>query len=286
LTASAIQSRSTFPSEGSRAINLQAKNALLTGAASGLGRRLALDLAREEVRLALVDKNAEGLASLAASLSELRAEALPIVADVTREDECRVCVDRTVKSFRRIDLLILCAGISMWAPFEGIDDLSVFRKIMDINYLGAVNCIHPALPFLRESRGMIVSVSSLQGEIGIPHHSGYAASKHALNGLLETLEFEIGDQIHILNILPGWITGTGLRANAFTVGGEERGSRRRHSKESVTVEEASERIVRAIKKDETAVFIPRKLKYLVWLKFVAPRLVRAIIRRAVDKQRT
>jgi NAD(P)-dependent dehydrogenase (short-subunit alcohol dehydrogenase family) len=261
------------------------KTAVVTGAASGLGRQLARDLAARGFRLALGDRDAPGLEETArrAGLSQDRLAVVP--TDVTKETDCRALVERAVSAFGRLDCLILCAGISMWARFDELRDLSVFRRLMEVNYLGAVYCVHAALPALLATRGTVVAVSSLQGEVALPHHTGYAASKHALNGFLEGLEFEMGDRIGILNVMPGWITGTGLRARAFTGGGERSETPRKHSRESVTVEDCSARIIRAIERGRRTLFVPPKLRHLVWMQAIAPGLVRRLIARAVDKQR-
>jgi short-subunit dehydrogenase len=131
----------------------------------------------------------------------------------------------------------------------------------------------------------MVAISSFQGELGIPLHTGYAAAKHAVNGLLESLEFEVGDQIRFLKVMPGWITGTNLRNSAFRGDGKKLGeSARKHSGQAVSVEECSQLIIRAIHRGSRHLFIPGKLKYLAVLKLLTPGLVRKIIVGAVKKQ--
>jgi short-subunit dehydrogenase len=155
---------------------------------------------------------------------------------------------------------------------------------MEVNYLGAVNCIHPALAHLKTSKGTIVAISSLQGEIAIPHHTGYSASKHALNGFLESLELETGDSVRILCVMPGWITGTNLRANSFQAGNRKGGNAARGGAASVSVEECSGLVVRAMRGKTRTLFIPGKLKVLLWLRTLAPSLLKLLIRRAVHDQ--
>ncbi len=215
--------------------------AVITGAGSGLGRRLALDLAARGCHLALGDRDADGLEETRRLVSEASTKSrLALgVLDVTRPDECAQLMRGALEAFDRIDYLVLCAGISMWARFDEITDLSVFERLIAVNYLGAVYCVHAALPALRKSRGWIVAVSSLQGEIALPNHSGYGASKHALNGFLDGLESEMGDEIRILTVMPGWIRGTNLRANALGLDQSVKQEPRKHSSESVSVEECS-----------------------------------------------
>jgi NAD(P)-dependent dehydrogenase (short-subunit alcohol dehydrogenase family) len=234
----------------------------------------------------LGDQDEDGLAETGAKLKACSAEVITCPLDVTSDLQCKAFIDAALSGFGRLDFLILCAGISMWARFDQVRDLAVFRQLVEVNYLGAVYCIHAALPSLRQNRGTIVAVSSLQGVQGIPNHTGYSASKHALTGFLDALELELGDQVRILNVMPGWITGTGLRSRAFTADGAGGGVVRKHSRESVTVEECAERIIDAMQERTGLFFIPPKLKFLPLLKAFAPGLVRTIVKRAVNKQET
>ena len=172
----------------------------------------------------------------------------------------------------------------MWVRFDEISDTSLFRTMMEINYMGAVNCIYAALPYLKESHGTIVAISSAQAVVGMPNHTAYTASKHALKGFLEALELEVGDAIHILNVMPGWIKGTNLRANALQGDGTPIGWSRKHNRQAVSLEECSAQIVRAMESGCSELYIPSKLRFVPWLKLIAPRLVKARIKRAVDKQ--
>ena len=64
----------------------------------------------------------------------------------------------------------------MWTAFDAIEDVALFRTLMEVNYLGAVHCVHPALPHLKKSKGLFVAISSIQGQVGVPLHTGYSAS--------------------------------------------------------------------------------------------------------------
>ena len=101
---------------------------------------------------------------------------------------------------------------------------------------------------------------------------------------MEALDFELGGRVRILNVMPGWITGTALRAKAFTADGSPGGVVRKHSRESVTVEECAQRIIDAMQERTGLYFVPPKLRFLPWLRILAPRLLRVIVRRAVDEQ--
>ena len=261
--------------------------AVITGAGSGLGRRLALDLAGRGCSLTLGDRNEEGLEETARLIGAAAPHArLALgVLDVTRSEQCTQWIAGALETFGRIDTLVLCAGISMWARFDEIQDLSLFERLVAVNYLGAVYCIHAALPALRARRGWIVAVSSLQAEIALPNHSGYGASKHALNGFLDGLECELEQEIRILTVMPGWIRDTNLRASALGLDQAELNRPRKHSSESVSVEECSRLILRAMDRGKRKLYIPSKLGALPWLKLIAPGAVRRLIAQAVKKQK-
>lgn len=264
--------------------SLKSKTAVITGASSGLGKALALDLAKREMNLVLAARSDDALKEIAVEAKSLGSTALAQPTDVTDKVQCGVMVDRTIETFGSIDFLILNAGISMWVRFDEITDTSIFEKLMEINYLGAINCIYPALPHLRRSRGVIVVISSAQAVVAMPKHTGYAASKHALKGFLESLELEIGDAVRILNVMPGWIRGTNLRSNALGGDGERIGWARRHRGQAVSLEESSAAVVRAMEGGGRELYIPSKLRFLPWLRLLLPKRFKAAVREAVEKQ--
>ena len=149
-----------------------------------------------------------------------------------------------------LDHLIPNAGQSMWARFEEIENLELLRRLVEVNYLGVAHCIHAALPALRKSRGQVVVISSIQGKVGVPFHSGYSASKHALEGLVDTLQSELhGTGINFLQVYPDWIRGTGMRQNALDSDGQAVGDRKHdHGGAGVTVDECARAILRAMAK--------------------------------------
>lgn len=262
------------------------KVVIVTGASSGLGATLATEFAKTGAKVALFSPEEEKQAEVARQCEAAGGRALPVVGDVTREGDCSALVEKTLGSFGAIDYLVANAGISMWAPFAEVDDLEVFRKLVEVNYLGAVNCVHFALPHLIASKGMVVAITSIQGKIGVPLHTGYVGSKHALQGFCETLRMELaGTGVDILTVLPHWLRGTDLRKNAFGKDGRALGtSSRRHSKESISLEEAAHAIMHATHKRKRSLVIPWKLRLLLALNLLAPRLAEALIMGAVKHQ--
>lgn len=268
------------------AMNFQNKTVLITGAGSGLGRQLAIDLEKLGCRIAIADMDQKGLLETAAILDRPAKETFLLQTDVTRPEDCRKMVEGTLSRYGRLDIFIPCAGASMWADFLEIEDLTIFSRLLEINYLGVVNCLHYALPHLIESNGSLVTISSFQGVFGIAHHTAYSASKHALNGFISALEHEVGNQIHILNVMPAWISGTNLRQNAFQASGSRGGRARKHSRPmaTVTVEECSRATIKALRKKKRELFQPKKVGYLRLINALFPSLVSALIRHNVTKQ--
>ncbi len=266
-------------------IGLTGKTFVITGASSGLGKALAIALAAHNVNLVLAARNQEALNEVAQICGQ-SGSPLPLTVrtDVTDADQCRAMVEQAVKQYGSIDYLILNAGISMWSLFENVTDVSIFNKIINVNYLGAVHCIHSALPHLKKNRGTIVAISSIQGKMGMPFHSGYAASKHALHGFLDSLRMELND-VHILTVMPHWISGTSLRENALGTDGQKIGlSKRRHSNESISLDMCSQAIIKAMIRGKSEVAIPFKLNFVPWLKLIAPGILRNLVLRKIRSQ--
>ena len=178
---------------------------IITGASSGIGRELAFQLADQGAWLSLAARGAERLASVASHCRERGGQALIVPTDVSQESLCQALIAQTVQEYGRIDTLINNAGITMWAKFEEIRDLHLFEHMMQVNYLGSVYCTYHALPFLKQTRGRIVGVSSLTGKTGVPTRSGYAATKHAMAGFFDSLRIELADYgVSVTMVYPGF----------------------------------------------------------------------------------
>jgi len=262
------------------------KSIIITGASSGLGKTLSLEFARKGAKLALFDKDLEKLEETRRHCIESGGETLIAGGDVTRPVDCEKFVKEVEEKYGSVDYVVACAGISMWAKFEDIEDVNIFRKMMDINYLGVVHYAFYALPLLKASKGMMVVLSSIQGKIGVPYHTGYVASKFALQGFFESLRMELdGSGVDILMVLPHWIRGTNLRSNAYGKDGNTLGdSRGTHTGESITVEDCCKEIINAMRKRKKELVIPSKLKLLPWLNLISPSLVESIIKKKTGEQ--
>ena len=273
-------------------MQLQDKAVFVTGASRGLGRTLAITLAHKGARLAICARDAAALnetvklCRAAATRPGAETCVFAVAGDITDAATCKRMMDEAAARLGGLDLLVLNAGLSMWAHFEEISDLSLFEELMRVNYLGAVYCVHAALPHLLAARGKIVAVSSAQAWSGMPFHTGYAAAKSALQGFLDSLAMEMGDRISILGIYPGWIRDTDLRASALGGDGKALGdSRRSHSSLSVTSQECSDVILKAVEREWAMAFIPRSARLLYFMRPIAYPLIKWVLGRAAHSQK-
>ena len=210
---------------------------IITGASSGIGLASAKLFASFGAKLSLAARSADKLAKIAEELSS-ETEVLCVRADVSVEADCRNLIDRTVEKFGRIDILVNNAGLSMRAMFRDLD-LSVIRTLMDVNFWGTVYCTKYALPYLLQSRGSVVGVISIAGYSGLPGRTGYASSKYAIRGFLDTLRIEhLYDGLHVMVFAPGF-TASNVRNAALTSDGSPQGKTPRDEGRMMTAEKVA-----------------------------------------------
>lgn len=251
-------------------MRLKNKVVVITGASSGIGKALAIACAHEGARLAINGRNPQNLAETEVLLKQLGAEVLALPGDVSAEADCKALIDETVARFGRIDVLVNNAGMSMRALF-GKADLSVIRKLMDINFWGTAYCSHYAMPHLLKSRGSLVGISSIAGMKGLPARPGYSASKFAMQGLLESIRIEnLKKGLHVLICCPGF-TASNIRNTALAADGNAQGESPRAEDKMMTAEEVAEHIIRGILKRKATIILTTQGKLTVWLNKFFPR---------------
>lgn len=182
---------------------LSEKHIVITGASDGIGRALALDIARRGGRVSLAARSREKLAKLAAEISKIGTSACAFPTDVSVESECRDLVDQAIAVHGEIDVLVCNAGIGWEARRDAANWPAVVKRSMEVNFLGAVYPLDAALPSLRKTKGMVVAVSSTQGLIPFPYSSAYSASKHAMQGYFDCLRMELKRSVDVLVVSPG-----------------------------------------------------------------------------------
>ncbi len=259
---------------------------IITGASSGIGKELALRLSEQGAKLALAARHLDALDIVVEQCSGWGGEAMAVLADVADKKQCKHLIDKTVERFGRIDTLINNAGLSMWARFEEITDLSFFEKIMQVNYFGSLYCTYYALPYLKKSKGRLVGISSLTGKTGVPTRTGYAASKHAMAGFFDSLRVELRDQhVSVTMIYPGFVA-TAVRERAFGKDGSALGKSHLEENGVMSVEECVHQIIPVIAKRRRELVMTTRGKLGMWIKLFAPGLVDKIALRSIEKGRT
>ena len=145
---------------------------VITGASTGIGEELAYQLADEGAQLVLTARRTNELTRVAEKVKARGAKVITVSADVAIESDCKKIIDAALAEFGRIDTLVNNAGMTMWANFADIQDMSIMERIMQVNYMGAVYCTHYALPHLKSTRGRIVGIASLTGLVGVRRNVG------------------------------------------------------------------------------------------------------------------
>lgn len=261
--------------------NMQNKVVIVTGASSGIGEQLAKGFGRLGARVVLAARNYEKLVLFEKDFDP--ESVLSVKTDVSKENECKALIEKTVEKFGRIDILINNAGLSMRALFEEMD-LSVMKKLMDINFYGTVYCTKFALPYLLESKGSVVGVSSIAGYKGLPGRAGYSASKFAMQGFLEVLRIEnMKKGLHVLIACPGF-TASNIRNTSLTADGTAQGESPRNEDKMMTSEEVAEKIIQAISKRKHRLTLTTQGKMTVILNKFFPKFMDKMVYNHMAKE--
>ena len=261
------------------------KVVVITGGTSGIGKALAFEFGLKGSKVVITGRNADALAAAVRELTDKGVIVHSVCADVTLPEDNRRMAEETLKAFGRIDILINNAGISMRAIFEDVDP-EVIRKVMDINFYGAVYATKYCLPDIIRNRGSIIGISSIAGFRGLPARTGYSASKFALNGFLESLRTELLQSgVHVLTACPGF-TASNIRNRSLTEDGSFQGESPREEEKMMTAEECAAHIYRATVKRKRTLVLTLQGKLVVflnkWLPSLADRMVYNVMRKEAN----
>jgi meso-butanediol dehydrogenase / (S,S)-butanediol dehydrogenase / diacetyl reductase len=175
--------------------------ALVTGAASGIGRASALRLARDGCAVACVDRDADGAAATARDVVADGGDAWPEVADVAVEAEVDAAVDGAVARGGRLDVLVNCAGIVFYRTLAATTAADV-ERLLAVNLLGTFSACRAAAPALVATRGAIVNIASAAGVNGRAYLAAYSASKGAVVALSRSLAVELAPEVRVNVVCP------------------------------------------------------------------------------------
>jgi short-subunit dehydrogenase len=238
------------------------KVVVITGGTEGIGKALIDALIPLGARVSTCGRNHDKLYNLQLQYANVMLHA--VTCDVSNEQDCKKFIDSTLKTFGGIDILINNAGISMRALVKDAD-VEVIRKVMAVNFYGAVYCTKFALPSITERKGSIVGVSSIAGYRGLPGRSAYSASKFALQGWLEALRIELFvTGVNVMWVCPGFTT-TNIRNAALNKEGQPTGESLMDETKMMPAAECARHILQAIEKRKRTLVLTFTGKRTVFL---------------------
>lgn len=244
--------------------------AWITGASSGIGKALALRLAREGWKVAVTARSLEQLEAMAEEAGSFRGSIMAFPGDVTNAREMERVVEAVERALGPLVLAVLNAGV--YLPVKG-EDLNVqdFEKSIAVNLSGTVNCLVPLSRWMKESgKGQIAIVSSVAGYRGLPTSAAYGATKAGLINMAEALKFDFDRMgIHLQVITPGFVDTPATSQNPFPM------------PHLLSVEEAAQKIGEGLKTGAFEITFPKRFTYqLKLLRMLPYRLYFATVARA------
>jgi len=181
---------------------------VLMGASSGIGRETALRFARKGAKVVVSARGEEGLDSLVEEIQAEGGEAISVPADTSKFEQVKAVADRAVQEYGRLDTWVHLAAVGLFATFEQTTP-EEFERVIDVNLMGQVYGAMAALPHIkREGGGALIHVSSMGAKRSIPLQSAYCASKHGIDGFLESLRVELRREklpISVTQVMPATI---------------------------------------------------------------------------------
>lgn len=187
-------------------MKLYGKVAVVTGAASGMGKAIAILYAKEGAKVIVSDINLDGAKETVAEIEIHGGIATAVLADIAKEEDVKYLINNAVDNYGTLDILINNAGImDNFTPLAEVTD-ELWERVFNINITGSMRTIRQALPiFIHKNSGIIINISSIGGLYGSRAGAAYTASKHALIGLTKNVGFQYGK--------------LGIRCNAIAPGG-------------------------------------------------------------------
>lgn len=252
----------------------------ITGASSGIGEALAYQCAKEGSKLILSARREKELQRVKTACNLPEDQVLVLPLDLADHDGMPDKVSKAMAHYGQIDILINNGGLSQRSLLNETD-FSVFKHLMDVDYLGTVALTKAVLPiFIQQKSGHFGVVTSLMGKFASPLRSGYCGAKHALHGFFDALRMEHhDDQIKVTLLCPGYIR-TNISKNALTSDGSAQQTMDKATGAGMTPEKCAAKIVQAMKKEKFEVTIGGMETYAVLLKRFFPKMLHNIVRKA------
>jgi len=192
---------------------LKDRVAIVTGAGQGIGKGIALELAKEGAKVVVSDINEKTMNETVEEIKKLRVEAIGVKADVANVKDVERLVNTTIENFKTVDILVNNAGIFPFAPLLKMKDED-WNKVLDINLKGSFNCTRAVAPIMMKKKsGRIVNIASIAGAlVGFTNLVHYCASKGGVLGFTRAVALELAPYINVNAIAPGYIRTPGTEA--------------------------------------------------------------------------
>lgn len=251
--------------------DLAGRHVFVTGAASGIGRAVAIAAAHQGAVLFLTDVDTQ---RLLATVEDIRAQggqvAYAAPADVSDHDAVRAMATEITERHGAMDVVMNVAGIAVWGTVQALPH-EKWRRVVDINLMGPIHVIEYLVPPMIESGrgGHLVNVSSAAGIIGMPWHAAYSASKFGLRGISEVLRFDLArHRIGVSLVCPGGVD-TGLTETVDIAGVDHTSKRFQKAlahfrKRAVSPEQAAESILRGVTRNRYWVYTSADIRLAHW----------------------
>jgi len=252
------------------------KTAFITGASSGIGAAVALELAKEGARVALTARRVERLESLAETIKNKGGDALVCQCDVTDRASIDAAVARTAETYGSIDIVFANAGFGVHGAGTRLETED-YRRQFATNVFGLIDTVNATLPHLKRSKGRLALMSSICGRIGLPVTAAYCASKFAVSGFGEALYYDLAEEgVSVTLIHPGLVA-----SEFWTIDNQGQQTVKKNTAPSflvMPVEKAAKQMVRAIYQRKPDLVVTKHGKAMVFLRRHFPRTTRLTLR--------
>ncbi|QYO62089.1 SDR family NAD(P)-dependent oxidoreductase [Leptolyngbya sp. 7M] len=258
-------------------MNIQGKTVLVTGASRGIGRAIALELAKHGVkRLLLLARDHQRLIAVAKEVEALGAEAIILPLDLSQPVEVNIAIAQTWRDYGPIHLLVNCAGIAHQTPFLQ-SRLAHVQEEIGVNLVGMYTLTHLiARRMVAQRQGTIVNVSSLMGKVAAPTMATYSATKFAIVGFTQALRSELaGHNIRVVALLPS-LTDTDMTRNLIWF----------RWVIPTTPQRVAQALIAGLQKDSPEILVGWQSHLAVWANRIAPRLLEKVLRLAAPLPET
>ncbi len=253
-------------------MNFNKKTIWITGASSGIGQAMAIELSKEKTHLILSGRNLQALETVASGCTANGCQTTIITFDLGNEKSVKNAAKQIAEKGIKIDCLFHFGGISQ-RSFVSETPVSVDRKIFEINFFGTIALTKYILPqMIKNGGGYIAATSSIVGKFGFPYRSSYSASKHALHGFFESMRAENKkNNITVSVIIPGRIK-TNISVNAVNKDGKTHSKMDAGQNTGMSAEKCAKIICRKLKKEKKEILVGGNELVMVHIRRFLPRL--------------